>query len=221
VPYILERREYIAVYKWAKWAIGPWGEVKLLKTWRIYMGYKSLGSGMGYPRAKYKTRMCPLSLRILGRMCPREKKVHTPASIGPGIRGYPNPRAILPSLFEMGDRPGNSFRVHTSRDKVCRKISFLGTQFRDGWPTRKFFPGVHEWGQSVQKRLVLVCESSLWPMKAARCKWARPRRGVTLQLIWHYYRFNFSEWDPSRFQAGQKTCVGLWGQPMTYESWQM
>ena len=33
------------------------------------------------------------------------------------------------------------------------------------WPTGKFFPGAHEWGQSVQKRLVLVCEDSLCPRK--------------------------------------------------------
>ena len=38
-------------------------------------------------------------------------------------------------------------------------------KFGDGWPTGKFFPGAHEWGQSVQKRHVLICEGSLCPRK--------------------------------------------------------
>ena len=46
------------------------------------------------------------------------------------------------------------------------RLSVLGPeQFGDGWPTRKWFPGAHEWGQSVQKRHVLVCECSLCPRK--------------------------------------------------------
>ena len=41
------------------------------------------------------------------------------------------------------------------------RLSVLGPEkFGDGWPTGKFFSGAHEWGQSVQKRLVLVCEDS-------------------------------------------------------------
>jgi hypothetical protein len=41
-------------------------------------------------------------------------------------------------------------------------LSVLGLErFGDGWPTRKSFPGAHEWGQSVHKRLVLVCGASL------------------------------------------------------------
>ena len=41
-------------------------------------------------------------------------------------------------------------------------LSVLGPeQFGDGWPTGKLFPGAHEWGQSVQKRHMLVCEGSL------------------------------------------------------------
>jgi len=38
-------------------------------------------------------------------------------------------------------------------------------KFGDGWPTGKLFPGAHEWGQSVQKKYVLVCEDSLCPKK--------------------------------------------------------
>ncbi len=65
---------------------------------------------------------------------------------------------------------------------------FLGTHawprtIWDRWPTGKFFPDAHEWGQSVQKRLVLVCEGRLWPMKVARCKRVRYRRGETLQIV--------------------------------------
>ena len=46
------------------------------------------------------------------------------------------------------------------------RLSVLGPEkFGDGWLTGKFFPGAHEWGQSVQKRLVLVCEDSLCPRK--------------------------------------------------------
>ena len=44
------------------------------------------------------------------------------------------------------------------------RLSVLGLeQFGDGWPTEKFFPGAHEWGQSMQKRHVLVYEDSLCP----------------------------------------------------------
>ena len=46
------------------------------------------------------------------------------------------------------------------------KLSVLGLeQFRDGWPTGNFFPNAHEWGQSAQKRHVLVCEDNLCPKK--------------------------------------------------------
>ena len=46
------------------------------------------------------------------------------------------------------------------------RLSVLGPEkFGDGWPTGKFFPGAQEWGQSVQKKLVLVCEDSLCPRK--------------------------------------------------------
>ena len=38
-------------------------------------------------------------------------------------------------------------------------------QFRDVWPIGKLFLGTHEWGQSVQKIYVLVCEGSLCPRK--------------------------------------------------------
>jgi hypothetical protein len=42
------------------------------------------------------------------------------------------------------------------------KLSMLGLErFDDGWPTGKLIPGAHEWGQSAQKRLVLVCGASL------------------------------------------------------------
>ena len=53
-----------------------------------------------------------------------------------------------------------------SRPERTPRLSVLGLeQSRDGWPTGKLFPDAHEWGQSVQKRLVLVCEDSLCPRK--------------------------------------------------------
>ncbi len=77
----------------------------------------------------------------------------------------------------------------TSEDKVCRKdlcwsvrpvyvlekLPDVSVPDRLGNPT-----WVHEWGQSVQKRLVLVCEASICSRKAVRCKRAQPRRDETL-----------------------------------------
>jgi hypothetical protein len=43
------------------------------------------------------------------------------------------------------------------------RLSVLGQKkFWDGWPIRKFFPGAHEWRQSVRKRFILVCDGSLF-----------------------------------------------------------
>jgi hypothetical protein len=53
----------------------------------------------------------------------------------------------------MGDRLGNLSRMRTSEDKVHRKD------------------------------FVWVCEDSLCPRKAARCKWTRPRGGGTLHRL--------------------------------------
>jgi hypothetical protein len=41
-------------------------------------------------------------------------------------------------------------------------------QFGDGCPTGKSFPDAHEWGQSAQKRLVLVCGYSLEILESCR-----------------------------------------------------
>lgn len=84
-------------------ASGPNGpnEGRLLELLKL-RGSNIFGSGMDYPRAKYRTRMCPLNSRVSDRACPREKKkVPMPMLIGSGIRGYPNPWAILPSLHNL------------------------------------------------------------------------------------------------------------------------
>jgi hypothetical protein len=54
-------------------------------------------------------------------------------------------------------------------------------QIGDGWSTRKSFPNTHEWGQSAQKRLVLVCGASLEILESWQ---AQPRggRGVTFGI---------------------------------------
>jgi hypothetical protein len=39
------------------------------------------------------------------------------------------------------------------------RLNVFGLErFEDGWPTGKLISGMHEWGQSVHKRLVLVYE---------------------------------------------------------------
>ena len=53
-------------------------------------------------------------------------------------------------------------------------------KFKDGWPIETFFSGVHEWGQSMQKRLMLVYEGSLYSTKATKYKRARPHVGEML-----------------------------------------
>jgi hypothetical protein len=72
-----------------------------------------------------------------------------------------------------------------SRNSLQRNfgLSVLGPEwYEDGWLTGKSFPGAHEWGQSAQKRLLLVCGASLEILES--CRGNRPRPlggwGVTL-----------------------------------------
>lgn len=56
-------------------ASGPNGpnEGRLLELLKL-RGSNIFGSGMDYPRAKYRTRMCPLNSRVSDRACRRKKK---------------------------------------------------------------------------------------------------------------------------------------------------
>ena len=82
--------------------------------------------------------------------CCSQQGCDTPAQCLIGLIGY-SYQQVATSSPEAGLQ-------RTSR------LSMLGPeQFGDGWPTGKWFPGAHEWGQNVQKRHVLVCEGSLCP----------------------------------------------------------
>jgi hypothetical protein len=66
----------------------------------------------------------------------------------------------------MGDRSGNSFRVRTSEDKVCRKD--LCGSVRTVYVLEKL-PDVSGPGLIEVGRYSGLCEGSLCPRKAARC----------------------------------------------------
>jgi hypothetical protein len=87
---------------------------------------------------------------------PRERVIHCEV-----YGSHPNPRERLNRIDRILISTRYTFFSGSSSEKNSG-LSVLGLErFGDGWPTEKSFPDAHEWGQSTQKRLVLVCGASL------------------------------------------------------------